>query len=370
MRNSGIGLALPALAKGIALLSAGVAAAENRPATKVYLNGIPTPVYFSDGDSFLVLGGIHKGSRARLAMFNTLEVHGPVHSWGTWTGKELYINSKKATLNARRGVWHCTGDLEKDTYGRLLWYCLDLAVDQVRKGLAHAMSITKQPARPELIEAQRQAIAEKRGMWSQGVPNFVLTSLHSVSEGRNPAYNRLVSTRDGHSEKMKHSDVYEECQKVCGAGPRLDPARLREAVQRLSLDRTVDTAIRNAPPAELALLVQAFVDASPASTPTGTRLADATSAANAAAETNAMRAMARETHKNLSDASPSLPPPSATQKGTSSLLNEDPSSPLQRALARYKAEGLLGNLDGDPGSCMVYVAFKRRYGNARAECLR
>jgi hypothetical protein len=30
-----------------------------RPQTKVFLNGVPAPVFFNDGDSFTVLGGQH-----------------------------------------------------------------------------------------------------------------------------------------------------------------------------------------------------------------------------------------------------------------------------------------------------------------------
>lgn len=191
--------------------------AQAEPASLVYLNGQAAPVFFNDGDSFRVLAGPLKGTKARLSGFNTLESFGPVHQWGTWTAKELYVNAKMATLNARRGVWRCESDMSTDSYDRTLWYCQDLAVDLVRKGLAHAMTIDEKPARPEVLAAQREAVAAKRGLWAHGVPAFVLTSLHSHDErpGDHDSYNRLVSSADGHSEKWTHTDTYSECQRVC-----------------------------------------------------------------------------------------------------------------------------------------------------------
>lgn len=190
--------------------------AAARPASRVFLNGVPSPVYFNDGDSFTVLGGPLAGSKARLAGYNTLETFGPCHRWGTWTTHELYINSKMATLNARRGVWRCTSDMKRDGYGRILWDCPDLATDQIRKGLAHAMTVTAQPSPERYLVAQRLAVAERRGMWAHGVPSYVMTSNHSNDEGyEGTTYNRLVSVEDGHSEKWKHSDIYKECQDVC-----------------------------------------------------------------------------------------------------------------------------------------------------------
>jgi len=189
---------------------------DARPASRVFLNGVPTPVYFNDGDSFSVLGGAHEGSKARLSGFNSLESFGGVHRWGSWSAQELYVNSKMATLNGRRGVWHCYSDLKRDGYGRILWHCPDLALDNLRKGLAHAMTITAEPAAPELIEAQRLAQLEKRGMWAHGVPKYIVTSTHSNDEGyAGKTYNRLISTEDGHSEQWLHNDNYKECEEVC-----------------------------------------------------------------------------------------------------------------------------------------------------------
>ncbi len=187
-----------------------------RPQTKVFLNGVPAPVFFNDGDSFTVLGGPLEGSKTRLAGYNTLESFGPVHRWGDWNAHELYVVAKMATLNARRGIWHCHSDMSRDGYGRTLWTCPDLIVDQLRKGLAHVMLVGDEPAPPEHLAAMRLAQAEKRGIWAKGVPEFVLTSLHSKDEGyEGTNYNRLVSTNDGHSTKWIHNDVYKECDEVC-----------------------------------------------------------------------------------------------------------------------------------------------------------
>ncbi|MFZ4577236.1 MAG: thermonuclease family protein [Myxococcota bacterium] len=201
---------------GIVSLLAAASEGWARPASRVFLNGVLSPVWFNDGDSFAVLAGPYAGTKARLAGYNTLESFGNVHKWGDWKASELYVNAKMATLNARRGTWRCTSDLQRDGYGRILWDCPDLAVDQIRKGLAHAMTVTKLPSPDRYIAAQKAAIAEKRGMWAKGVPKYILTSAHSNDEGYDgTTYNRTVSTEDGHSEKWIHLDMYKTCQWVC-----------------------------------------------------------------------------------------------------------------------------------------------------------
>ncbi|HIA00354.1 MAG TPA: hypothetical protein EYN66_00295, partial [Myxococcales bacterium] len=206
----------------LALVLAVTSSASAQTATKVFLNGTPSPVYFNDGDSFRVLAGPYKGTRARLAGFNTLESYGSVHKWGSWTAQELFRYATLGTMNARKGVWRCTSDGSKDFYGRILWDCPDLSIDQLRKGLAHTMTVTKQGAPPAMVAAQKEAITFKRGMWAHGVPDFIITSTHSGDEwrgGKGP-YNRLISTVDGHTEKWKHNHVFAECQMVCE--PALD----------------------------------------------------------------------------------------------------------------------------------------------------
>ena len=198
----------------LGLLSASIAGAK--PETRILLNGRPTPVYFNDGDSFTVLGGPLKDTKTRLSGFNTLESFGPAHRWGTWDPHELYVVAKQATLNARQGEWHCTSDMKRDSYGRMLMFCPDLIDDDIRKGLAHAYSVDEKPADAHQLELQKLAQAEKRGMWAKGIPPFILTSLHSADEGAGEkTYNRLISTDDGHTEEWKHQDNYVYCQWVC-----------------------------------------------------------------------------------------------------------------------------------------------------------
>ncbi len=197
----------------------GVRLARAEIASTVYLNGVASPVYFNDGDSFRVLDGDMSGTKARLAGYNTLETHGPVHQWGGWNAKELYAIAKMATLNARRGTWHCESDLSRDGYGRILWFCLDLARDQILHGFAHAMAVGKDVGHPVLLEAQREAMLARRGIWAKGTPTLMMTSNHSIAESTGEAmgenYNRLVSVVDGHSEKMVHENRYGECENVC-----------------------------------------------------------------------------------------------------------------------------------------------------------
>ena len=131
-----------------------------------------------------------------------------------------------------------------DGYGRGLFKCPELAIHMIRSGMAHAMTITAEPS-PELyLNAQRDAIKNRRGMWANGVPKYVLTSLHSVDErpNQNWAYNRLVSTHDGHSERWIHGETYGECDKVCVEEVQLESQVLKEAKQRLD---SVDEPIRH-----------------------------------------------------------------------------------------------------------------------------
>lgn len=187
------------------------------PKTSVMLNGKQEWVYFNDGDTFRVLTGQKKGVVARLVGFNALESYGPVHAWGEWSKQELYANAQEATKEARNGSWHCTMQSHKDTYGRSLTYCDDLALALLKKGLVHAMSVDKETALPLYLSAQQEAIRGKKGMWLKGVPAYIVTSLHGAqeSQGKDGVYDRLVSTQDGHSELQRHTREYESCQTVC-----------------------------------------------------------------------------------------------------------------------------------------------------------
>ncbi len=309
------------------MLTALLAAALSRPTpgaadqimTRVYLNGIPTPVFFNDGDSFRVLEGPLAGTTARLAGFNTLESFGPVHQWGGWHPYELYVNAKMATLNARWGTWHCTSDMSRDGYGRILWDCPDLAVDHIRKGLAHAMNVDDLPARAEYIWAQRAAMAQHRGMWAHGVPEFVLTSAHSADEDptRDSHYNRRVSTRFGHSESVRHRDTYLECQMVCHEETAVDMGRSDAAAGRLLQTPALNARLAEFDTVHLSQLVWRWA----------------------------------RTHE--------LP----------TWLSADLRPAVTAQLESLEREGAFGPVRTQAGACFRYVDFRRRYGAQRAGCL-
>lgn len=296
--------------------------AEAEATTRVYLNGHLVPVSFNDGDTFRALGGEFSGVNNRLAGYNTLESFGPVHQWGDWHPYELYILAKIATYNARRGTWHCHTDGERDTYGRTLTYCPDLIISQVRQGLAHVMEVDDRPAPPEYIRAQQDAIAHRRGIWAHGVPDFIMTSVHSASEdpSRPAHYNRLVSTIDGHSESMEHHDTYAECQWVCNTETRAEDEPVWAGARRLREDPALAPRLADLFNINLFALVDRF------------------------ARTGEIPASIPE------------------------ALHAD----LRARLERERSEGLFGQTERAPGSCGLYVPFERRYPSSqrtRAVCL-
>jgi endonuclease YncB( thermonuclease family) len=300
--------------------AAGPRSARAEPATKVMLNGVPTPVFFNDGDSFRVLSGKFAGSKARLSGYNTLESYGPAHQWGAWTAKEMYVLAKMATENARRGVWSCTSDLKTDVYGRTLWWCPDLAADQIRKGFAHVLSVSANPGDPELLKVQAEAQAARRGMWAHGIPDYVLTSLHSIAEETEDegAYNRLVSTVDGHSLKWVHDELYPECSTVCDDGAETK-ARLEAAVKALEADATAGPMTKQGySKRDLEVLVSDFV--------------------------------------RKKDISKKVKKPNHLASFT-------------EVLQKLRDAGQIGREVKLP-SCMIYVDFKRRFGGGRAACLK
>lgn len=308
----------------IVLVAAPAASAQTtgEAVSRVYLNGIPTPVHFNDGDSFRVLAGKHKGTRARLAGFNTLETFGPVHRWGTWHPKELYIISKLATLNARQGVWRCESKtLEKDTYGRILWHCQDLAIDQIRRGLAHALSVSYEPSDPALIAAQQDAIQHRRGMWAHGVPEYIITSLHSAAEGGGrdgKTYNRLVSSRDGHSAKWRHDNTYGECEWICRQEMKVSQKAVKNAVEELIVDPKIGGEALKLGDKKLTQIVGDY----------------------------------------------------ARLGYFGGVDDPDLAAGLEKKLIELKEAGELGDGTSEVGSCGIYVVFERRYGATRAGCLK
>lgn len=290
------------------------------PLTKVYINGSVTPVYFNDGDSFRIQAGPFKGTQSRLSGYNTLESFGPVHSWGTWTEKEMYVIAKMATHEAQQGVWHCEGDGKKDGYGRLLLFCKDLATHLIGKGLAHTYSVNEEPGDPDLLKVQREAMGARRGMWAKGVPRFVMTSLHAKSEGgdkHGQTSNRLISTTDAHSDKWVHNDDYAECQKVCHEVDLMTDADAEKNAELLA------------------------------------GIADAAAALTAMPEGD-RTARLRDVYELLARGLPA-------GEGQGAILE---------GLRTLKREGKLVVTGKQTDSCHVYVDFRRRFGGERATCLR
>lgn len=311
----------PRTVVAISLLALGATPpAHAKPRTRVAINGLPTPVWFNDGDSFQVLEGPLSGTKARLAGFNTLESFGPVHQWGGWTAKELYAVAKMGAHNGRLGVWSCSWDNKRDGYGRGLFICPDLAIDQIRKGLAHAMTVTANPSEDQYLAAQREAIAARRGIWAHGVPEYVMTSMHSFAEdpGRQYAYNRLVSSVDGHSEMMEHRDVYEECERVCATMVEPTPESMDAALAWLDVADGISDLWLALPPGDKRHVVRIWAS---------------------------LRSVAALVPRHLQDG-------------------------FRDALRAMSGEVVLQAASEEESSCGIYTDFKRRYGSGKAPCLK
>lgn len=184
----------------------------------ITLNGHPTDVRWSDGDSFNIKSGPYSGLSSRLVGYNTLEAYGPVHRWGDWTAKELYDIAKKSSAVAAMEEWECTTDGKKEGYGRLLVTCPKLNEHMVREGVATAYAVENTKPQEGLLEIQAQAMKAGAGMWAKGTVNGIITSLHSIDEERGSsgkAYNRIVDTRTGSADKRGHERRYNTCEEVC-----------------------------------------------------------------------------------------------------------------------------------------------------------
>lgn len=204
-----------ALFVGLVLVIVSIQAiGQETPTSTITLNGELVEVEWSDGDSFHFLTGPHADSSVRLAGFNALESYGPVHRWGTWTGAELYDVSSQATALAQAGSWTCITDGLEDHYGRLLVICDDLVLAMAESGLGHLYSIDTAASEAQL-SAQQLAQEQGLGMWEKGIPDVIVTSLHSADEGGDSIYNRAISTVDGTSTQVDHSETYEICEEVC-----------------------------------------------------------------------------------------------------------------------------------------------------------
>lgn len=193
-------------------LSQSVGAADAEARNFIHIDDELTEVYFNDGDTFKIIG---EKSSARIAGFNTLENYGPVHQWNGMSTLDLFDLAQEATKQARDGEWHCTLQDEEDSYGRILVECDDLALYLLEQGLAHAYSVNQTPAKKSYLRAQAYAQQNHLGMWAKGVPDFIITSLHSAHEPGRSHYNRLISTKDGRTKQWAHDTVYNDCDLVC-----------------------------------------------------------------------------------------------------------------------------------------------------------
>jgi endonuclease YncB( thermonuclease family) len=189
---------------------------------RVLLDGQPTDVRWTDGDSFKVESGPLRGFGTRLLGYNALESFGPVHRIAGMGPVELEaIATSTATLLAG-SVWSCATEGKRDGYGRALVACPEAAAAAVRAGHAMVYAVEARPD-PALLVLQREAQAARRGIWAGGVPPEIITSLHSAGEkdsrGKAP-YDRLVDTRTGVTRLRHHRVSYQACQEVCvGEGP-------------------------------------------------------------------------------------------------------------------------------------------------------
>ena len=183
----------------------------------IQLNGVKTKVRWSDGDSFKIRDGAYEGSGVRLVGFNTLESYGPVHRWGSWSAVDLYALAAASKNYAAAREWTCTTSGEKEGYGRLLIDCPDAAEAMILVGHAHAFSMEGEAA-TDLLGAQERAQRARRGIWAKGVPQSIVTSLHSSDEGKRGGYNRSVSSSSGESSVREHRENYAVCEEVCEEG--------------------------------------------------------------------------------------------------------------------------------------------------------
>jgi hypothetical protein len=183
------------------------------------------------------------------------------------------------------------------------------------------MSINDEPGKPELVAAQKEAIEAKRGMWAHGIPEFILTSIHSVEEDvdGHGTYNRLVSSEDAHSVKWKHTTRHSECDKVCHSVYEVDVDAVASVTEALKADGTVKDWIAGISDDDLRAMVEEF---------------------------------AEFRHINRS------------------VAPDNREAFKQHLLANYVNQGKFGEQQRSDGACMIHVDFKRRFGEGRAKCLK
>jgi len=193
----------------------------------IVLDNVQERVNFNDGDSFRILDGPRKGQKARLVGYNTLEAYGPVHFWGSANGWDLYHVNEKDIGLAKSEEWECTSLGKADGYGRILVLCPELRRRMVEEGFAHVYAYGDEEPDPDLVALMLKAQSERRGMWRWGIPEAIVTSVHSIDEkdpddplaaDRKESYNRLADTHTGKTFSVKHTKVFKPCDVFCHSG--------------------------------------------------------------------------------------------------------------------------------------------------------
>ena len=199
------------------LLTAAVSAAppeqvERTTSSAILLDGEETPVHWDDGDTFFAPG---RNLKARLVGYNTLESYGAVHRFGPGETRLLEV-AHEATALARSKSWVCTTQSGEGGYGRKSVDCPGLRAALLEAGLAHAFSV-KGPAPKDDLAAQQRGITARLGMWSEGPPSTMVTSVHSLDEkpGAVTTYNRVLNIETGEASKRAHKDTHQACERVC-----------------------------------------------------------------------------------------------------------------------------------------------------------
>ena len=178
----------------------------------VILDGVETEVHWDDGDTFMAPSTKLK---ARLHGFNTLESYGAVHRFGPGEVALAKV-ARDATEWARSQTWQCQSMDGSGGYGRTRVDCPDLRRTLLEQGLAHVFAVNSD-AKTEDLAAQNKGIDNKSGMWSEGAPDLIVTSVHSVDEkpGQTETYNRVLDLSTGKTSKRMHSNTYAACEWVC-----------------------------------------------------------------------------------------------------------------------------------------------------------
>ena len=183
----------------------------------IVLDGDDVRVRWADGDSLTLESGARSQEGARLAEFNTLESYQAVQRWGDWSYEALADVNATATALARSRAWACTSTSEGGGYGRTLIECPGLRDELITRGLAHLFTI-RTPLDVDTIGLQRTAQESRRGIWANGVPDGIVTSVSSTADGHDRTFDRVVNTQTGQADRTFHEVAYTTCHEVCHSG--------------------------------------------------------------------------------------------------------------------------------------------------------